>query len=337
MSKKNIYVLGGDPFNMRLMKQISGAETMTFHQLLTPEEIVHTRNFDMPSLRQKALNQVRQSSHPPDALIGYWDFPSNTLLPILQHELGLRGPDREAALRCEHKYFSRVAQAAAGLEHVPRFAVCNPFSDEAVREPPLPYPFWVKPVRAHSSMLGYRIDNAEDWTHAIDNIRRKIGFLAEPFNDLLEMADAPDELKAIDGFHVLAEEIVSADHQCTVEGFVLNGHIGFIGVIDSLREGRFGSSFSAYQCPSALSDAVQQRLFTESRRFLQQVGYDNATFNIEYYYDEPSDVIRILEVNTRISKSHSPLFAMVDGSPNFQAMVDVALGRTPQFPKQKGK
>lgn len=337
MTTTHIYVLGGDPFNMRLMRQMEGAETMIFHQLLAPEEIVHLKTFDMPKLMQKALKQVRQADYPPDAVVGYWDFPSITLLPILQYELGLRGADRLASLRCEHKYFSRVAQAAAGLEHVPRFAACDPFREDVLRKPPLPYPFWVKPVRAHSSMLGFQINNAEDWAHAIDRIRREIGFLARPFNDLMNIANAPAELQAIDGFHVLAEELVSSDHQCTVEGYVLDGDIGFIGVIDSLREGRFSSSFSSYQYPSVLPDAVQQRLFTDCRRFLRHVGYDNATFNIEFYYDEASDVIRILEVNTRISKSHSPLFAMVDGSPNLKLMVDVALGRHPRFPDKGGQ
>jgi len=67
--------------------------------------------------------------------------------------------------------------------------------------------------------------------------------------------------------------------------------------------------------------------------FIRQIEFDNSPFNIEFYYESGSGKVRMLEVNARCSKSHSPLFEMVDGTSNKQAMVDVALGRKPLFPE----
>jgi biotin carboxylase len=74
-----------------------------------------------------------------------------------------------------------------------------------------------------------------------------------------------------------------------------------------------------------------------TRRFMNHIGYDNSPFNIEYYWDAATDRIWLLEVNTRISKSHCPLFKHVDGAYHHQVMVDVALGRRPDFPYREGK
>jgi hypothetical protein len=44
-----------------------------------------------------------------------------------------------------------------------------------------------------------------------------------------------------------------------------------------------------------------------------------------------------LEVNPRISKSHCPLFADVEGSSHHEVAIDVALGRSPDFPRREGR
>jgi len=70
---------------------------------------------------------------------------------------------------------------------------------------------------------------------------------------------------------------------------------------------------------------------------IRQVGYDDAPFNIEFYWEEDSDRIWLLEINCRISKSHAPLFQMVDGCYHHQVMIDLALGRKPAMPHREGR
>ncbi len=75
---------------------------------------------------------------------------------------------------------------------------------------------------------------------------------------------------------------------------------------------------------------------TATVQVMQHVGYNDSPFNIEFYWNEADDSIRLLEINTRISKSHCPLFRMVDGESNHAVMIDVALGREPELPYRQG-
>lgn len=337
MAKKNIFVMAMDDFHQAMLERLQGSEEMAFHPLLDMETAVNTTDYEMAELLDRARRTLKNYSGTVDAIVGYWDFPTLSLLPVLRREWDLPGPTLEAALRCEHKYWARVEEAQVAPRQTPRFASVNPFDEHVMDQPPLPYPFWIKPVRAHSSQLGFHVDNQQDFEHAIEQTRDRIQLFARPFNYILGMAELPQEIAAVDGWHCIAEEIVSAGRQCTLEGYVLNGKMEIYGVVDSLREGAVGSSFSRYQYPSDLPASIQEIMLEDCRRFVERTGFDNSPFNIEFFYNEEDGSIWMLEVNPRCSKSHSPLFEMVDGSSNLQAMVDVALGRKPAFPPEGGR
>lgn len=337
MAKKNIFVMAMDEFHQAMLERLRGNEEMAFHPLLDMETAVDTTGYDMAELLDRARRTLQDFPGTVDAIVGYWDFPTLSLLPVLRREWNLPGPSLEAALRCEHKYWARVEEARVAPRQTPRFASVNPFDDNVLDQPPLPYPFWIKPVRAHSSQLGFRVNNRQDFEQAIGQTRDRIHVFARPFNYILAMARLPEDIEPVDGWHCIAEEIVSEGQQCTLEGYVLNGEVEIYGVVDSLREGAVGSSFSRYQYPSGLPPSVLDIMIEDSRRFIERTGFDNSPFNIEFFYNEKDGSIWMLEVNPRCSKSHSPIFEMVDGSSNLQAMVDVALGRKPAFPPEGGE
>jgi biotin carboxylase len=58
---------------------------------------------------------------------------------------------------------------------------------------------------------------------------------------------------------------------------------------------------------------------------------------VEFFYHAARDAISLLEVNARISKSHSPLFDKVEGVPHKEVMLDVALGKRPDYPARLGR
>ena len=168
-------------------------------------------------------------------------------------------------------------------------------------------------------------------------MREGIGLFGEPFNEFLEHVEMPEGVKGIGGTHCIAEKSISADVQVTLEGYVFGGETTIYGAVDSIREGGVGSSFSRYEYPSRVDPAVLQRMERITADLLAAVGYDNAPFNAEFFYDEETDRISLLEVNTRLSKSHAPLFHDVDGLPNQKIGLDLALGQRPQFPRGKGQ
>jgi biotin carboxylase len=187
------------------------------------------------------------------------------------------------------------------------------------------------------SYLGFKVHDDAEFEAALCRIRAGIPKIGIPFNYLLDFAELPPEIAAVDGNHCIVESIISAGRQCTLEGYALEDEIVVYGAVDSIREGRHQSSFQRYQYPSALPQDVVARMTSITERVLSHMGFTYSPFNIEFYWDEQTDEIRLLEINTRISKSHCPLFHMVDGEYHHQVMIDVALGQRPAFPHREGR
>jgi hypothetical protein len=328
---KNIFVVGLDDFHLAQLKTLRDSAQYNFHPLFTYEEIKQQESFPVARLLDEGIRTLQGFPGPVDAVIGYWDFPVSTTLPLLRRAVGLPGPSLEAVLQCEHKYWSRVRQAEAVPGHVPAFCELDPFADDVLSRVTLEFPFWLKPVKSVLAHLGFRIDDEGDFRAAVRNIRNHIARYAEPFNLILKRAEVTPEIAVVDGYHCIAEAIISTGHQCTQEGYAFEGSVEVYGTVDSLRCGPARSSFSRYQYPSVLPESVQERMTEISRRLIGHIGYDIGPFNIEYFWDAGQNHIWLLEVNPRISKSHGPLFHMVDGFYHHQVMVDLGLSRKPRF------
>jgi biotin carboxylase len=333
----NIFVFGLDDFNLAQLLTLGEAGEYRFHELFRHDEVKAGPEFPVERLLREGRERLEAFAGPIDAIVGYWDFPVSTMLPLLREPYGLPSPDFEAVLKCEHKYWSRVEQQRAVPEFVPAFCDVDPFSEDAAERITVDYPFWIKPVKSASSHLGFMVRDQRELAEALRRIRSRIFRFANPFNLLLEQAELPPDIVSVDGNHCIVEQIISQGRQCTLEGWAHEGEIEVYGVIDSIREGAHRSSFARYQYPSRLPQRVRQRMIDVTRRFLTHIGYDDSPFNIEFYWDEISDHIWLLEVNTRISKSHCPLFHKVDGAYHHKVMLDVALGRRPEFPHREGQ
>jgi biotin carboxylase len=334
LSERNVFFLGLNEFNLRMLRRIRGAEHYRFHGLLEPSEVIEQASWDIDILLDAARAHLDTFDGHVDAIAGYIDFPVSLMVPVLCRELGLRSPTLEAMLKCEHKHWSRMEQRAVIPDHVPASRVFDPTDDGSVAGIDLPYPYWVKPVKSYGSHLGFRVGNGRELQTAIDEIRRRLPRLAVPFGRILEHATLPAPVAALPPHACVAEALIGG-RQCTLEGFVSDGCFEIFGVVDSIRAPN-RTTFMRYEYPSSLPQVVQQRMEAIARRFLEHVGFENGAFNAEMFWDERRDHIWVLEVNPRISQSHSPLFEAVDGASNQQVTVHVALGEDPTFPFRQG-
>jgi hypothetical protein len=334
---KNIFVVGLDAFNLSQLRALRHASEYQYHSLISYDEIKAGDEFQVRKFLRESEQILDDFSGTIDAVVGYWDFPVSTVLPIVRQRYGLPGPTLEAVLKCEHKYWSRLVQADVVPDYIPPFTKVNPFSDTAIEDCELDYPFWLKPVKAASSHLGFHIHDRQEFEKSLHIIRQRISRYAKPFNYILEQANLPPEIAAVDGSYCIAEGIISSGSQYTLEGYVYQGKVNVYGVVDSIREGKHHSSFSRYQYPSSLTGDVTSRMVNVIDKVITYMRYDNSPFNAEFYWDEKNDAIWLLEINARISKSHCPLFKMVDGEYHHAVMIDVALGKQPDFPHRQGE
>lgn len=337
VSVKNIFVFGADEFNLSQMRALDDANMYRFHELFSHSQVKAGPEFPVQELYEGARERLAGFPGSVDAIVGYWDFPVSTMLPLLRKPYDLPSPSFEAVLKCEHKYWSRLEQRSVIPEYIPGFCAVDPFAENPRRQISVDYPFWIKPVKAASSHLGFKVRRDAELDHAIQVIRRNIFRFARPFNYLLQFADLPDNVASIDGYHCIVEGIISRGRQCTLEGYVYNGEVSVYGVVDSIREGQHRSSFARYQYPSTIPQRIQKEMVAVTERFLRHIGFDNGPFNIEYYWEGHNDNIWLLEINTRISKSHCPLFRDVDGASHHKVMLELALGQRPDFPHRQGK
>ncbi|MDH3504449.1 MAG: ATP-grasp domain-containing protein [Nitrospirota bacterium] len=331
---KNIFVVGLDDFNLALLQPIGAKKSYEFHSLLSVQDVKRREHYNPDELLRKAEKKLKSFRGTIDAIVGYWDFPTTCLVPFLNQKFGLPGPSVESVLKCEHKFWSRVEQRQV-LTDIPAFCAFNPFEANPRSKVDLPFPFWMKPVKAFASQLGFRIHNEKEFEGGVERVRQKISHFAEPFNYFLDQITLPPSVAGIGGDWCIAEAII-AGRQCTLEGYVYKGEVEIYGVIDSIREPN-RSTFARYQYPSQLPKRIQDLMIQAAQTIMTYLRYDNAPFNMEFFYDEPHARIWLLEINPRISQSHCDVFRKVDGASHQEVMIDLALGKRPEFPHRQGE
>ncbi len=334
--RKNIFVIGLDPYNLRKLKGIRHAERYSFHSLLDYEEVVKPLDYQYESMLLKAERQLRAFPGNIDAIISYWDFPTDTMLPILCRKFELPSPSLENILKCGHKYWARLEQRKIIPEHIPDFCAFDPFAANPLSQIGLDFPFWVKPIKSFGSYLGFYIYSEKTFYQHLPAIRTNIPRIGNAFNLALQHASLRDEVAGVGGNHCIADAIIRGNRQNGPEGYVYHGKVHVNGITDTVKDAA-GKSFTSYEYPSTWPKYMQDKSLEVSERLLSQIGLDNAPFNLEFIWDESTDDLKLIEVNPRISQSLSDMFEKVHGSSNHKVAVELALGEKPDYPRNKGK
>lgn len=336
--RKHIFIPALEEQQRIELETLRHTEELAFHGLLDVPTLVEPQALSFDEILIKArheLRELKQFTGSIDGIVAHWDFPTSVLVPILCREYDILSPTLESVLKCEHKYWSRLEQQKVVPEMVPRFCSVDPFAENPLEQVTLDYPFWLKPVKAFSSQLGFKIENAEQFHAAIEETRQAIRHFGDPFNEALAHAELPPEIRQADGNTCIAEQIISGV-QGAPEGTVFQGEFNVHGMIDMPKD-EDEMLYDRMEYPSNLPDKVQRQMIDACKRFLEHIGYDNGCFNAEFMWDEENDRLWLIEVNTRISQSHSEMFIMVDGMSNHEVAIDIALGQRPSLPYRQGE
>jgi biotin carboxylase len=253
---------------------------------------------------------------------------------VVAQRLGLPGPDPRAVLLAQNKFEARRRLAEALPAHTPRFAAFRP-EIRNDRELGLPLPCFVKPVKATYSILARRVDAFED-------VRTLLAFrpierfilrkLIQPANDL---AQDLGMRFAVDANAMIAEELLQGV-QVTVEGFVSEGTVTTIGVVDAeMYPGT--QAFRRFDYPSRLATGVQARLTTIAAQVVSALGLRHGAFNVELFHDAATDAITVIEVNPRLAYQFADLHEKVDGFNPYDAVLALATGEPIAASQREGR
>lgn len=334
MPRRNVFVLGYDLKHQSDVEDITDIEHINIHALLHSDEVARQDGYDIEAMLSKARMVLDQYDRV-DGIVCHWDFPGAALHAILCEEYHVPGPTLESVVKCSHKYWSRLEQRRLVPEHTPDFCAVNPFDDEALGKISVAFPFWLKPITAYSSMLGFHITNEQEFNEAIREIRKVIGFWGDPFDEIMRHIELPAELHEITGNFLIAEKYIRG-WELAPEGYVQSGKCHVHGMIDMVI-GPNGKSFERYEYPSCAPEPVQKLVTSVSCQIMEQIGFDSGCFNIEFFWDDQTEDLWIVEINPRLSPSHSYLFEQVKGLSNHEVAVQVALGERPRFDQVSGR
>lgn len=292
---------------------------------------------DNPQLDIQPLDILRLldetvQHHYDDNLIGVTSgvgYPGMSATAVLSQRLNLPGPKPEPILVCEHKYYSRVEQEKYVPAATPKFHLIDPKNLDSLKKIDF-YPGFLKPVKSCMSMNAFVVENKEELEKLTQNALLPELFI-KPFNDLVRNYTTWD----LDASYLLYEELLEGA-QVSLEGFVFDGKVTIMGIIDAIM---FPNTFSfkRFQYPSKLSAAVLFRMEQIAIDFIKGIGYDNAMFNFEMIYNEEKDTIHIIEINPKIASQFPDLFERVDGTNSYAVMMEIAIGKEPEFLRRQGK
>ena len=245
---------------------------------------------------------------------------------IVAERLGLPGTPPAVVITAQHKYYARLEQRRVAPEAVPAFSVF-PFDVRDPDEVGLPFPLYIKPVRATFSVLVRRVADfaalkrhlSFSWAEELI-IRR----LVRPFNDLMPLFTD----YTIDAHHLIAEEPVPG-REVNVDGYVRDGRVTFIGLCDAVM---FPGTdqFERFVYPSRVPAAVQERMRALAERLLTGIGYRHGFFNIEMIWDPATDRLMLIELNPRLASQLAGLYQRVDGVNPHRMLLELCTGQAPR-------
>jgi len=263
------------------------------------------------------------------------DYPGCIVAAAVAQHLGLPGPAPDRVLACSHKYYSRLAQRDAVPEATPRFAIVNPteFPTLTPAQFGLDFPLFVKPVKSWFSILAERMDSCDELVTFLQqpDVQHHLTAFVGPFNALLRRYTDFH----YDGGCLIAEDLLSGV-QVTVEGFCAGGDVRIVGVVDSVMFPGT-KSFQRFDYPSALPAKVQERMADIARRAIRRIGLDQALFNVEMFYDAPTDRIAIIEINPRMCGQFADMYQSVAGTNTYEILLALATGLPARFRRGAGR
>ena len=268
-----------------------------------------------------------------DGVLSNNEYFGALIAAIVAERLGLPGTPPAVVVTAHHKYYARLEQRRIAPEAVPEFSVF-PFDISDPADVGLPFPLYVKPVRATFSVLVRRVEN-------FAQLRRHLTFswmeeliirrLVRPFNDLMPLYTD----YTIDAHHLVAERPVTG-LEVNVDGYVRGGEVTFIGLSDAVM---FPGTdqFERFVYPSRVPPAVQERMRALAARLLTGMGYRHGFFNIEMFWDPGTDRLTLIEINPRLASQLAGLYRLVDGINPHRMLLDLCLGGIPQaLPSRTG-
>jgi D-alanine-D-alanine ligase-like ATP-grasp enzyme len=238
--------------------------------------------------------------------------------------LGLPGTPVAAIVRAQNKAAARAIHSQVLPEHTPAFCTFH-FSADPDTAVTLPYPVFVKPVKAAFSVLARRCTSVADLRRHLrfgPIEKRIIRALTRPFRQVspryIDCEATAD--------HFIAETALDPGVQFSVDGYAEHGQVHLLGIVDAhMYPGT--QAFMRFELPTQLQESVSARALDVARRAVEALGFTHGLFNVEFIWHPATDRLWIIEVNPRMAGQFSDLYERVSGRSLWSLLFALSLGR----------
>jgi hypothetical protein len=302
----------------------SFAETKDYEVTIeTSERILE---YGVKDYLQRTIELINQHPDMYDGVVGTHDS-SAVFAAIICDQTGKTFASVESLINCQNKYLCRQIQKECIPENVPRFALALDY----LRNPELlSSPVFIKPVRSNISFGTHIIHTPDELEKYIGQETQDIIYFNQYYLDALSLSAQyynPSNLETCNNY--LCEEFISGD-QVTVDGFVVDGQVQFIGMTKAVYY-EHTNSFSHHEFPYAFSSELESFIKANLTKLIFCLGIDNSFFNIELRANEAKNTFTIIEVNSRIAFQFAKTIQTVKGYDPLHLLCDIAAGSEPSL------
>ncbi len=244
---------------------------------------------------------------------------------MLAEKVGIAGTPVEALLRAQHKAIAREIHQAALPAHVPAFQVFT-YSKDTAATVSMPYPLFVKPVKAAYSVLAKRVNSPAELrahTRFAPFEGHIIKRLTKPFNRIVKQRLNTH----IDGDYMMAETLMEGE-QVNVDGYAFAGTTHILGTVDAVMYPGT-SAFMRFQMPSQLPAEDVAEIERIAKVAVEALGFTHGLFNVELFWDRARKQAKIIEINPRMAAQFADLYEKVKGINLYAVLAELSFGRDP--------
>jgi hypothetical protein len=244
---------------------------------------------------------------------------------MLAERMGWPGTPVNAVLACQHKLHARRVLQQVAPEANTGFELMTSRYGEPVPDD-VTYPVFVKPVKAAFSVLARTVRKRSELEALVSFGAWElwvIRHLVEPFERICQV-----RLPEAGSAHRMLLEHPAHGLQYNLDGYLYKGELRPLGIIHSeMYPGT--ECFRRFVYPCGLPDPARARAIDVAQRFLAAVGFDHGLFNMEFFHDDVTDRLTIIEFNPRLASQFSDLYQRVDGIDLHRVALELAHGRDP--------
>lgn len=280
--------------------------------------------FDMDRFAERQARRARRGRW--QGVLSHHEQFGALAAALVAERAGLRGPTPQAVIACQHKLHARQLLQRVAPEACPWFSGLDAAYGADIPDG-LRYPCFVKPVKAAFSVLARRVDNRDELQRFTRFGRRELWVirrLVEPFE-----RQAARRLPAQAGtaHRMLLEEPLPGP-QYNLDGWMHNGRLQVLGFADAVMYPGT-QSFMRFEVPSRLPAVARAKAVDVAQRFLFAAGFEQGFFNMEFFHDEATGRLSVIEFNPRLASQFGDLYLRITGRDPHRMALALATGEDP--------